>query len=74
MTMTNRYDEEYAAGYMEAIDAGERASNPHPYHSVEWYAWDAGYHRGHRQVNPQPSEVDLELEASLAAYGDAVAR
>ena len=72
--MTNSYADTIALG-QEAYYQGEsRHSNPYIFRTTAWYAWDCGWLDEQRKVNPRPSDVDLELEAILVAYGESVQR
>lgn len=70
----SRYAETLAMGKI-AHDQGEsRYTNPYISHTTAWYAWDCGWTQAQREANPRPSDVDLELEASLVAWQDSVSR
>ncbi len=73
--MSNSYSDTILEG-QRAYNVGDKRhqDNPYAWHSVSYYAWDCGWTQAQREANPRPSDVDLELEASLVAYGESVQR
>jgi hypothetical protein len=70
--MSNSYAQTIALGQEAYYQGNSRRDNPYIFHTTAWYAWDNGWADSQRQLNPRPSDVDLELEASLVAWQDSV--
>ena len=71
---TNAYADTIALGY-EAYDQGDsRRHNPYIFHTTPWYAWDSGWSEAQREATKPSPDTDLELEAALAAYGEAISK
>jgi hypothetical protein len=70
----NAYAQTISQGQEAYYQGDSRRHNPYVFHTTAWYAWDNGWADSQRQVNPRPNDMDLELEASLVAYGESVQR
>jgi hypothetical protein len=72
--VSNSYAEHMAEGATAHTNGATHHENPYIWHTVPWAAWNCGWANAEREANPRPNDVDLELEASLVAYGESVQR